>query len=39
MLAKGDRLMDMNLPKGMLVMLVKGGTSYDSQWLSATARR
>lgn len=27
MLAKGDRLMDMNLPKGMLVMLVKGGTN------------
>lgn len=28
MLAKGDRLMDMNLPKGMLVMLVKRGNEF-----------
>lgn len=39
MLAKGDRLMDMNLPKGMLVMLVKGERIHDPQWLSATACR
>ena len=28
MLAKGDRLMDMNLPKGMLVMLIKRGNEF-----------
>ena len=28
MLAKGNRLMDMNLPKGMLVMLVKRGNEF-----------
>lgn len=28
MLAKGDRLMDMNLPKGTLVMLVKRGNEF-----------
>ena len=28
MLAKGNRLMDMNLPKGMLVMLIKRGNEF-----------
>ncbi len=40
MLAKGNRLMDMNLPKGMLVMLIKKRKRvHDSRSLSATARR
>ena len=28
MLAKGNRLMDMNLPKGTLVMLIKRGNEF-----------
>ena len=28
MLQKGNRLADMNLPKGMLVMIIKRGTQF-----------